>query len=55
MENNHFSVGPWTITVIKGHILRSKCEESVSQPCNTCSVCRYNIYCTVVIFKTSLI
>lgn len=39
-----FSAGPWNISAIKSHILRSKCEEvpaASGDSCGSCNVCRY--------------
>ena len=46
-----FDVGPWKISVIKSHILKSKCEEGSStsgEPCGKCNVCRYWIIDTLL-------
>ncbi|XP_011402613.1 PREDICTED: TIP41-like protein isoform X2 [Amphimedon queenslandica] len=40
-----FDVGPWKISVIKSHILKSKCEggsPNSDESCGKCNVCRYS-------------
>lgn len=44
--NSEFEAGPWKISVVKKHILRSICEKRLSEGCdlgskNVCTVCRY--------------